>query len=515
MLAVKNDGTVWAWGSNSKGQLGNGVIDNPPLVPTPQQVGGIGNVVAVAGGGDFSLALKGDGTVWAWGNDYEGALGTGTAGNPNERTFATPQQTVGLTNVVAIAASRLNSFALRNDGTVWIWGYFCDTLANKPESGFHDCPSPQRVPELAGITAIAASSNYVLALRSDGVVLSWGNNLVGQLGRPEGFRTNDAQQHVGAVTGLGGVVAIAAGNGHSVALKGDGTVWAWGYNKTHQLGNGIADDSIPWNVTPGQVVGLTNVAKIAVGVDSDHTLALKHDGTVYAWGRSGNGQIGSGDAAVNAVTVATPQRVTGLSGVTTIGATQYASVAIGTYTAIPSFGDVPVGYWAYTQIGTFAQRGITTGCDVGLYCPERSVTRAEMAVFVDRTLGYGTPATPVSQAFSDVPTNYWAYAYIDQFAKLGVTTGCGGTEFCPDRGVTRAEMAAFLIRALKQAQVTPATPTFADVPASHPQFGYIEALVKLGVTTGCGTNDAGQRVYCPDRGVTRAEMAVFIVRAFP
>lgn len=180
-----------------------------------------------------------------------------------------------------------------------------------------------------------------------------------------------------------------------------------------------------------------------------------------------------------------------------------------------TFADVPVDYWAYAAIEQFARRGITTGCDVGLYCPERGVTRAEMAVFLDRTLGYANPAPPSAQRFTDVPPAYWAYAFIDQFAQLGVTTGCGGTEFCPDRGVSRAEMAAFLIRALGQSPLTPATATFADVPTSHPQYGYIEALVSLGVTTGCGTNDQGQRLYCPDRSVNRAEMAVFIIRAFP
>jgi len=179
------------------------------------------------------------------------------------------------------------------------------------------------------------------------------------------------------------------------------------------------------------------------------------------------------------------------------------------------FTDVPANYWAYTQITQFAQRGITTGCDTGLYCPERGVTRAEMAVFLDRTLGYGTPPTPPAPPFTDVPPAYWAYAHIAQFAKLGITTGCGGGEFCPDRGVTRAEMAAFLIRALKGSQITPATPTFVDVPASYPQYGYVEALVKLGVTTGCGRDAQGKRLYCPERGVTRAEMAVFITRAFP
>jgi CSLREA domain-containing protein len=182
---------------------------------------------------------------------------------------------------------------------------------------------------------------------------------------------------------------------------------------------------------------------------------------------------------------------------------------------VPSFTDVSVGYWAHDQIIAFAQRGITTGCGGTEFCPERGVTRAEMAVFLDRTLGYRTPPAPGAQRFADVPPDYWAYAFIDQFAQLGITTGCGPGEFCPDRGVTRAEMAAFLIRALERDQRIPATPTFADVPADHPQFGYIEALVNLGVTTGCGEDGQGRKLYCPDRGVTRAEMAVFIIRAYP
>jgi len=187
--------------------------------------------------------------------------------------------------------------------------------------------------------------------------------------------------------------------------------------------------------------------------------------------------------------------------------------------AAPIFADVPSGYWAYDQITRFAQRGITTGCDTGLYCPERGVTRAEMTVFLDRTLGQGqlTPATPT---FADVPTNYWAYGYIERLAALGVTTGCGtdgqGHRFyCPERGVSRAEMATFIDRALGQAQATPATPTFADVPSGYPAYHYIEAFAGRGITTGCGTDDQGRRVYCPERGVTRAEMAVFIIRAFP
>jgi hypothetical protein len=192
----------------------------------------------------------------------------------------------------------------------------------------------------------------------------------------------------------------------------------------------------------------------------------------------------------------------------------------------PTFADVPTTYWAYTQVEQFASRGITTGCgtnDIGqrFYCPDRNVTRAEMAVFLDRATGHATPPTPSGQTFADVPPSYWAYAYIEQFASLGITTGCGTNDagqrlYCPDRNVTRAEMAVFLDRAKGYANpAAPAGTTFFDVPPSYWAYVFIEQFASLGITTGCGTNDAGQRLYCPDRNVTRAEMAVFLIRAYP
>jgi hypothetical protein len=168
-----------------------------------------------------------------------------------------------------------------------------------------------------------------------------------------------------------------------------------------------------------------------------------------------------------------------------------------------TFCDVPTNYWAHSQIEQFAQRKITTGCDTKLYCPERGVTRAEMAVFLDRTLGYGAPPTPTGQTFADVPPSYWAYAYIEQFAKLGITTGCGTNEagqriYCPDRGVTRAEMAVFIDRARGYTNPpAPASASFADVPPGYWAYAFIEQFYNVGITLGCGTNEAGQRIYCP------------------
>ena len=199
---------------------------------------------------------------------------------------------------------------------------------------------------------------------------------------------------------------------------------------------------------------------------------------------------------------------------------------VAAFVTSPTFADVPDDYWAYAPIERFAARGITTGCgtnDQGrrVYCPDRNVTRAEMAVFLDRTLGYGTPPTPTGQTFADVPPTYWAYAFIEQFAQLGITTGCGTNDagqrlFCPDRSVTRAEMAVFIDRARGYANPpAPASATFFDVPPMYWAYASIEQFYQLGVTTGCGTDGQGRRLYCPDRNVTRAEMAVFIIRAYP
>ena len=199
---------------------------------------------------------------------------------------------------------------------------------------------------------------------------------------------------------------------------------------------------------------------------------------------------------------------------------------VAAFVTSPTFADVPGDYWAYAQVERFAGRGITTGCgadDRGrrLYCPDRNVTRAEMAVFLDRTLGHATPPTPTGQTFADVPPTYWAYAFIEQFATLGITTGCGTNDagqrlFCPDRNVSRAEMAVFIDRAKGHANPPPpASTTFFDVPPTYWAYAFIEQFATLGITTGCGTDDQGRRLYCPDRNVTRAEMAVFIIRAYP
>jgi CSLREA domain-containing protein len=188
------------------------------------------------------------------------------------------------------------------------------------------------------------------------------------------------------------------------------------------------------------------------------------------------------------------------------------------------FNDVPETHPFYTLIGKLSARGVTLGCSGGNYCPASNVTREQMAIFIERALGVFTPPPgPQTPTFADVPnsgaTDY-GYEFIEDFVGRGITQGCiAGPPrlFCPTTNVTREQMAIFIIRALGVFTPPPGpqTPTFADVPNSGAtDYGYefIEEFYRRGITSGCQTGPP--RLYCPAEAVTRAQMAVFLVRAF-
>ena len=181
-----------------------------------------------------------------------------------------------------------------------------------------------------------------------------------------------------------------------------------------------------------------------------------------------------------------------------------------------TFFDVPANYWAWQYIERLYSAGITGGCSITLlnYCPDSTVTRAQMAVFLLKGIhgsSYTPPAVGVSSGFSDVATDYWAAAWIKQLAAEGITGGCGSGNYCPDATVTRAQMAVFLLKAKYGSSYSPpaATGVFSDVPVGYWADKWIEQLASEGITSGCSAG-----IYCSDADVTRAQMAVFLVKAF-
>jgi len=182
------------------------------------------------------------------------------------------------------------------------------------------------------------------------------------------------------------------------------------------------------------------------------------------------------------------------------------------------FADVPPTHQFYDWVQSIGLAGITDGCDNQVplpnYCDTENVTRAQMAIFLERGI-HGSDYTPppaTGTVFGDVPDTYWAAAWVEQFVADGITSGCGGGNYCPDADVTRAQMAIFLLRSKHGASYTPPPATgtvFDDVAPGDFGADWIEQLVAEGITSGCGGGN-----YCPNDPVTRGQMAVFIQRAF-
>jgi S-layer homology domain len=178
-----------------------------------------------------------------------------------------------------------------------------------------------------------------------------------------------------------------------------------------------------------------------------------------------------------------------------------------------AFRDVPVNYWARGWIERLNNAGITDGCGAGNYCPENTVTRAQMAIFLERGMhgsSFIPPTTPIT--FGDTG-GHWAQYWIEALKADGITSGCGAGNYCPESFTTRADMAVFLLRSTYGVAYTPpavgASTGFRDVFPNYWAAAWIKQLVAEGITTGCGNVN-----YCPEALVTRAQMAVFLVRTF-
>jgi len=303
-IALRYDGTVWAWGENIFGQLGDGTTISRH---TPVRVQGLNNITAISAGGGHTVALKNDGTVWAWGFNGAGHLGDGTTINRS-----TPVRVQGLSNVIAISAGGDHTVALRNDGTVWAWGWNEDGQLG--DGTITHRITPVRLNSLSNIVAIVGGWEHTAAIRGDGTVWTWGANENGQLG--DG--TNIRRLAPVRVQNINNAVAISAGSWHTVAIRSNGTVSAWGANNGGQLGDGTTIE----RRTPVQVQGLNNVVTITAG--NEYSIAIRDNGTVWTWGWNGNGQFGNGTTTARNI----PVQVHGFGDVMTISTGVWHTIAI-------------------------------------------------------------------------------------------------------------------------------------------------------------------------------------------
>jgi alpha-tubulin suppressor-like RCC1 family protein/N-acetylneuraminic acid mutarotase len=324
-LALRADGTVWAWGDNSRGQLGDGTTTRRE---TPVQVNASFHTVAIAAGVNFSMALTRDGWVHAWGTNSHGQLGRALADSAIESCTFPSQSSepcskiplaVGSLDGKAIVAGSAHVLVVSDDGTVWSWGD--NSSGQLGRSGPPEIRA--RVESLAEVTAVAAGQAHSLAVLSDGTVRAWGSNAVGQLGLNPNTTPSTAipTRPDQSPDRLTNVMAVAAGGNQSVALTSAGSVLEWGAL--------FLDDS--WHSTPAVVSGLTGVVAIAAG--ERHKLARQSDGGVFGWGRSRRGETGP------TIPGEVPARISGLDQATLIAAGSLHSLAVKATSGAKAWGE--------------------------------------------------------------------------------------------------------------------------------------------------------------------------------
>ena len=302
-IALKSDGTVWAWGANNLNNL-NAVYllgigpayDSSAFVPAPVQIPTLSNVMLLGSRAYHAVVVKSDGTVWTWGLNKNFSLGLN-----NSTVTDTPNQVLGVSNPSMVTAGYGFSLALLQDQTLVSWGSnkseALGNLAQYNAGNPNDSYVPVAVTGLTQVIDVSAGWEHVLALKSDGTVWAWGTNNwtgacgpgMGRLGIVDGSNTPVTDESVPTqIPGLANIIQVSSGDGHSAVLGSDGTVWTFGANACGQLGNG--DNSYAPQYQPVQVPGLTNV--VWVMARDHHTQAIKADGTIWSWGSGEQGELG-------------------------------------------------------------------------------------------------------------------------------------------------------------------------------------------------------------------------------
>ena len=273
---------LWAWGLNATGQLGLGIVNNRS---SPTQVGVLTHWSSVSVGHSHTIAMTSSGSIWAWGANA--SFARGALGISNNVNRSSPVQIGTETNWSIIYAGGNSSFGIKTNGTLWAWG---NNTYEQLGTDTNAVSSPVQVGTQTNWSTISSTyfygANHTLALKTDGTLWAWGDSGFGQIGDsqpPGGLRSlpvkigNDTNWKV-----------VSAGQRYSMAIKTDGTLWGWGENTSLQLGNGTLTNES----SPVQIGTETNWSKVYSGVS--YTMAIKTNNTLWGWGINTNGRIGDG-----------------------------------------------------------------------------------------------------------------------------------------------------------------------------------------------------------------------------
>lgn len=519
--AIKTDGSLWTWGLTQNRSLsespGNFLNESTGSMNQTLPYKVMENVAAVSCGWWHTAAIKTDGSLWTWGRNSEGQLGNGIigdqpsdhswtdsfAGRPN--TNPAPETVFHvMDNVVAVACGETHTAALKSDGTLWTWGSnYGGTLGSSavPMDEYH--PTPTQV--LDQVAAVSCGDYFTAAIRTDGSLWMWGansfnalgNGRVGNVTRP----TGDVIQTI-PLKVMDGVSAVSCGSHHAAAIKTDGSLWVWGNNDYGQIGNGEAQESY---TDPVKV--LDNV--IAVSCGEYHTAAVTGDGTFYTWGSNLGGELGNGGggnasyqtAEIPAYPNPIPSRTIYYQ--TVPAAVMNLNVGGGLPPTTPpapvgGFRDVLDNDYFADPVVWAVDKGITSGTSATTFGPDATCTTAQILTFLWRASG--SPVPTVDNPFSDVDNgDYYASAAVWAYEKGLVS----GTSLNGDAPATRAATVTYLWKLAGEPEPQESNP-FTDVTGDpRPMVWALEQ----GITAGTGEATFGPGVIC-----TRGQIMTFLYR---
>lgn len=307
-IAIKENNTLWAWGYNVLGALGTSGAGS--YVSSPVQVGALTNWLTVSSGYNYNLAIKTDGTLWSWGKNDVGQLGDGTQTNRNS-----PVQIGSGTDWSYVACGSKNSYAIKTNGTLWSWGQNASGQLGLGNTSYFS--SPNQVGALTNWLNVAGGYYHAVAVKTDGTIWSWGYNTTGELGLGNTVSRSSPVQ-IGSLTTWS---KIRSGDFFCFGIKTDGTLWSWGQGNSGQLGLGNTTNYS----SPKQIGSNTNWASLALnGCQSASGLAITSNGTLWAWGAGNYGKLGLGNTTYYSV----PKQVGALTSWTKVSQANNHTMAI-------------------------------------------------------------------------------------------------------------------------------------------------------------------------------------------
>ena len=351
-VAIKADGTLWSWGQNTYGQLGNNSTANSSI-PVQENTQAT-NWAAVSAGGNHTVAIKADGSMYAWGRNNVGQLGI-AAGDTTNRNVPTRVGTA--TDWAYVSAGGSHTVAIKTGGSMYAWG--ANDISQLGDGTMTNCQTPLQIGSDTW-TAVATGQRHTVAINKNGELYAWGGGYYGQLGG--GISGDTANRNVPTKIGTAtDWAAVAAGEDHSVAMKTDGTLWAWGDNRYGQIGDGTTTQrNAPVRIGMGWT---------AVSAGGYNTIAIKEGGTIWIWGDNRYGQIGDGTN----VNRTSPVRI-GMG---------WTAVSAGGFHTVATKGDGNIWAWGNNDSGqlgdgTTTRRNVPT--EIGVYKQNFPISVSQLSV---------------------------------------------------------------------------------------------------------------------------------------